>query len=80
MENKLKKILKNMIEEKEIECIIDYETTLGDVMTSIEIIELVAEVEESFDVFFDDDEIDVFNRNINEISAFLATKELKEIE
>ena len=45
-------------------------------MSSIEIIEFVAEIEELFDTFFDDDEIISFNGTLNEIVEFLMEKEL----
>ena len=49
---------------------------LNEVMSSIEIIEFVAEIEEIFDTFFDDDEILTFNGTLNDITEFLMTKEL----
>lgn len=76
-EDLIKKI-KAIILEKNLEIDINEHTVLGDAMTSIEIIEFVAEIEEYFDVFFDDEELEIFNKSIDEIVTFLLSKELKE--
>ncbi len=72
----IKEQLIKILKKNNPNVIIDERNKLDEIMSSIEIIEFVAEIEELFDTFFDDDEIISFNGTLNEIVEFLMEKEL----
>ena len=72
----IKEQLIKILKKNNLNVIIDERNKLDEIMSSIEIIEFVAEIEELFDTFFDDDEIISFNGTLNEIVEFLMEKEL----
>lgn len=70
------KHITEMLKKKREDILFDENIKLSEQMSSIEIIEFVAEIEDFYDTFFDDEDIVKFNGTIADIVTFLQTKEL----
>ena len=70
------KHITEILKKKRGDILFDENIELSEQMSSIEIIEFVAEIEDFYDTFFDDEDIVKFNGTITDIVTFLQTKEL----